>query len=174
VDLPSVQEAKKKRLQKLLHHLPGYVTFVSIDFDRESLETAFAGTAFDRSSPAVFVWEGVTQYLTEEAVRQTLAFVGASASGSVLVFTYVLRSMIERHSDLPGAERLMDMVAKRGAPWLFGLEPSGVASYLASFQLKPIADFGNAEYQVNYLKPLGRNLVVSECERAVHAIVTHS
>lgn len=172
VDLPSVQEIKKKRLQKLFHRLPDHVTFVPIDFDHESLETAFTGTAFDRSSPAVFVWEGVTQYLTEEAVRQTFAFVGASAPGSVLVFTYVLRSVIERHSDLPGAEKLMDTVAKRGAPWLFGLEPSGVASYLAPFHLSLVADFGNAEYQENYLKPLGRNLVVSECERAVRSTVT--
>lgn len=174
VDLPSVQEVKKKRLHKLFHRLPGHVTFVPIDFDRESLETAFAGTAFDRSSQAVFVWEGVTQYLTEEAVRRTLAFIEASSPGSELFFTYVLRSVIERRSDLPGAEKLMNMVAKRGAPWLFGLEPSGVASYLAPFHLKLVADFGNAEYQVNYLKPLERHLVVSECERAVHATVTRS
>jgi len=172
VDLPSVQEDKKKKLQKRFGRLPGYVTFLPIDFDKESLEAVFSGTAFDPSKPSVFVWEGVTQYLTEEAVCQTLAFVGTSASGSILVFTYVLQSIIERHSDIPGANKLLDVVAKRGSPWLFGLEPSCVASYLSPFHLNLIADVGNAEYQASYLKPLGRKLVVSECERTVQATVT--
>ena len=174
VDLPSVQESKKKRLRKHFGRLPDQVIFVPIDFDQENLETALAGTTFDRSSPAVFVWEGVTQYLTEEAVRRTLAFVGTSAPGSILVFTYVLKSIIERRSDLPGATKLMETVAKRGGAWLFGLEPSEVASYLAPFHLTLNADVGNAEYQASYLKSLKRNLVVSECERVAQATVTRS
>ncbi len=171
VDLPSVQEDKKKRLQKHFGRLPEQVTFVPIDFDTQSLEAVFIGTAFDPSRPVLFVWEGVTQYLSEEAVRRTLAFVGTSAPGSILVFTYVLKSIIERRSDIPGAEKLMDVVAKRGAPWLFGLEPSNVASSLKPFHLHLIEDVGNVDYQVRYLKPLGRNLVVFEGERIVQATV---
>jgi O-methyltransferase involved in polyketide biosynthesis len=82
-----------------------------------------------------------------------------------------LQSIIERRSDLPGAAKLMDVVAKRGAPWLFGLEPSGVPSFLKPFHLRLIADVGNAEYQASYLKPLGRNLVVFEGERSVQTTV---
>ncbi len=171
VDLPSVQEDKKKRLQKLFGRLPEQVTFVPIDFDTQSLEAVLTRTAFNLSRPTVFVWEGVTQYLSQEAVRRTLAFVGTSAPGSILVFTYVLKSIIERRSDIPGAEKLMDVVAKRGAPWLFGLEPSSVPSFLQPFHLHLIADVGNAEYQTRYLKPLGRNLVVSEAERIIQATV---
>jgi methyltransferase (TIGR00027 family) len=171
VDLPSVQEDKKKKLQKHFGRLPEHVTFIPIDFDSQSLEAVLTGTAFDLSRPVVFVWEGVTQYLSEEAVRRTLAFVGKSAPGSILVFTYVLQSIIERRSDLPGADKLMDVVAKQNAPWLFGLEPSSVSSFLKPFHLHLIADVGNADYQARYLKPLGRNLVVSECERIVQATV---
>ena len=171
VDLPAVQEAKTKRLHKHVGRLPGTVTFVPIDFDNESLEAVFTGTAFDPSTPSIFVWEGVTQYLSEEAVRRTLTFVGNTAPGSILVFTYVLQSIIERHSDLPGAQKLMDVMAKRGSPWIFGLEPSRVTSYLAPFHLNLTADVGNAEYQARYLGPLGRKLVVSECERIAQATV---
>ena len=63
VDLPAVQEVKKKRLHKHVGQLPETVKFVPIDFDNESLEAVFAGTAFDPSTPSLFVWEGVTQYL---------------------------------------------------------------------------------------------------------------
>ncbi len=174
VDLPSVQEDKKKKLQNHFGRLPGYVTFVPIDFDTQSLEAVFTGTAFDLSKPAVFVWEGVTQYLAEEAVRRTLAFVGTSAPGSMLVFTYVLKSVIERRSDILGADKMMDFMVKNRAPWLFGLEPSSVASFLEPFHLRLIEDVGNADYQVRYLKPLGRKLIVSECERIVHATVIRS
>ena len=170
-DLPSVQEAKKKRLQKHFGRLPEYVTFIPIDFDTQSLKSALTGTAFDLSRPVVYIWEGVTQYLSEEAVRQTLTFIGTSAPGSMLLFTYVLKSVIERRSNLPGADKLMDTVAKQNAPWRFGLEPSEVAGFLKPFHLNLLEDVGNADYQTRYLKPLGRNLVVTEAERIARADV---
>lgn len=171
VDLPAVQEAKKQRLRKRLGRLPQQVTFLPIDFDTQSLETVFSGTSFDPARPAIFVWEGVTQYLSEEAVRKTLAFVGRSAPGSILVFTYVLKSFMQRRSDIPGAEKMMEMVARRGALWLFGLEPSNIGSSLSPFGLRLLADVGNAEYQARYFKPLGRTLIVSEIERIAQATV---
>ncbi len=171
VDLPAVQETKKKRLQKYLGLLPDQVTFLPIDFDTQSIDAVFNGTTFEPARATVFVWEGVTQYISEEAVRKTLAFVGRSAPGSVLVFTYVLKSVIERRSEIAGANKLMDMVAKNNAPWLFGLEPAAVAPFLEPFHLHLVADVGNAEYQAKYLKPLGRNLVVSEIERVAQAAV---
>jgi methyltransferase (TIGR00027 family) len=174
VDLPAVQEGKKKKLQKRFGRLPAHVTFIPIDFDKESLQDVFTGTPFDPVSPAIFIWEGVTQYLTEEAVRHTLAFIGAAAPGSVLVFTYVLKSFIERRSGVAGEDRMMDMVARRGSPWLFGLDSSGVASFLEPFHLHLTADVGNADHQANYFKPMGRELVVSEIERIVQATVIRS
>jgi methyltransferase (TIGR00027 family) len=180
VDLPSVQEDKKKRLEKHFGRLPEHVTFVPIetfvpiDFDTQSLEDVLLRTAFDPSSPAVFVWEGVTQYIPEEAVRRTLAFVGKSAPGSTLIFTYVLKSVIERRSNIPGADKMMDTAAKNDYPWIFGLEPSNVPFFLKSFHLNPMADLGNADYQARYLKPLGRTLGVFEGERIVQATVIRS
>ncbi len=173
IDLPSVQENKKKKLQKHFGRLPENITFIPIDFDKQSLGAVLTGTAFDPFSPVIFVWEGVTQYISEEAVHRTLAFVGKSAPGSVLVFTYVLKSIIERRSDIPGADKMMDFAAKNNYPWLFGLEPSNVPSFLKQFHLYLIADVGNKDYQEIYLKPLGRNLVVTEGERTVQAAVIH-
>jgi methyltransferase (TIGR00027 family) len=171
VDLPGVQNNKKKKLQKNLGHLPENVTFIPFDFDTQILEAIFAGTAFDPSEIAVFIWEGVTQYLSEEAVRRTLSFVGKSAAGSIIVFTYILKSIIERRSDIPDANKMMDAVAKY-APWIFGLDPSSIPSFIEPYHLTVTADVGNADYQETYLKPLKRNLTVSEGERIVQAVVT--
>lgn len=171
VDLHSVQEDKKKKIRNTLGKLPDHVTFIPIDFDTQSLEQVFAGSSFNPSERVIFVWEGVTQYITEEAVRQTLAFVGKSAPGSLIVFTYVLKSIIERRSNIPGADRLMDQVEKQ-APWIFGLEPALITDFLKPFHLSVTADVGNTYYQEKYLKPINRNLVVSEGERIVQATVT--
>lgn len=172
VDLPSVQNEKKKQIQKHFGQLPKNVSFVPIDFDTQALEAVFAGSAFDPSQPAVFIWEGVTQYISAEAVLKTLAFIGQSAPGSLLIFTYVLKSVIERRSSIDGADKIMDRVSKGNAPWVFGLEPADVPAFLQPFHLKLITDVGSADYQAKYLKPLGRDLVVSEMERVVQAVIT--
>jgi methyltransferase (TIGR00027 family) len=171
VDLPTVQNDKKRKLEKYLGRLPDHVSFIPIDFDTQTLDTVFSGTAFNPAKPAIFVWEGVTQYISEEAVRQTLAFVGKSAPGSIIVFTYVLKSVIERRSDIPCVEHLMDTVAKQ-SPWVFGLEPSGIPDFLKPYHLSLIADAGSADYQEKYLKPVERDLVVFEGERIVQATVS--
>lgn len=170
VDLPAVQEDKKKKLQKHLGHLPDHVTFISIDFDTQTLEAAFSGSTVNPGKSAIFVWEGVTQYISEGAVRQTLASVGKSAPGGIIVFTYVLKSIIERRSDIPDADHMMDVVAKQ-SPWVFGLEPSEISDFLKPYHLSLSADVGNADYQEKYLKPMERDLVVFEGERIIQATV---
>ncbi len=171
LDLPTMQDDKKKKLQKYLGRLPDRVSFIPIDFDTQTVEAVFSGTAFNPAKPALFIWEGVTQYISEEAVRQTLAFVGKSAPGSIIVFTYILKSIIERRPDIPGADHLMDVVAKQ-SPWVFGLEPSGIPDFLKPYHLCLIADVGKVDYQEKYLKPVKRNLVVFEGERIVQATVS--
>ncbi len=169
-DLPAIQEDKKKKLQKYLGLLPRHVTFIPIDFDTQALEAVISGTAFNLRKPAIFVWEGVTQYISEESVRQTLAFLGKSARGSTVLFTYVLKSIIERRSTIPDANHMMDVVAKQ-SPWIFGIEPSGIQDFLKPYHLALVADVGNSDYQEKYLKPIQRNLVVFEGERITQASV---
>jgi methyltransferase (TIGR00027 family) len=173
VDLALVQDEKKARLQKLLGRLPENVVFIPIDFDTQALDEALSGSTFDPSKPAIFIWEGVTQYLTEGAVRQTLSSVGRSAPGSILVFTYVLKSIIERRSDIQGADEMLDTVARQ-SPWIFGLETAGVSEYLQAFALTLISDQGQREYQEKYLQPLQRHVDIFPGERTVQAVVTGS
>ncbi|WP_324715348.1 SAM-dependent methyltransferase [Carboxydochorda subterranea] len=65
LDLPALQVRKQARLRNCLRSLPDNVRFVPVDFDVDDLGTILAKAGFDRSRPAVFVWEGVTQYITE-------------------------------------------------------------------------------------------------------------
>lgn len=163
VDLPAVQASKRARLRDT----PANVSFVPIDFASQRLEDVLD---LDRSRPALFIWEGVTQYLDEDAVKRTLAFVGGAAPGTVLIFTYALRAILEGRSDVPGAARIMAQVAKSSAPWRFGPQPPEVAALLAPFHLQAAADVGGADLRARYLAH--RRLEVSPAERIVEAVRT--
>jgi len=88
VDHPATQGSKRQRAGELPPPT-GIVTFVSIDFERDSLDTVLDRAGHDRSSPTCWIWEGVVMYLTREAMRGTLAGIaGRSAPGSTLILNY--------------------------------------------------------------------------------------
>ncbi len=74
VDHPATQARKLSRLQEVLGALPAHVTYVSVDFNEETLDSLLS-CGFDPSLKTLFLWEGVTQYLRAEAVDATLAWV---------------------------------------------------------------------------------------------------
>jgi len=88
VDRLATQRDKRARVAKLPAAV-GLVSFVAIDFEHESLATVLERAGHDSSSPTCWIWEGVTMYLTREAMRSTLADVGRrSARGSTIIVNY--------------------------------------------------------------------------------------
>ena len=88
VDHPATQGDKRTHLAEL-PPAAGIVSFVSIDFERESLGAVLDRAGHDRSSPTCWIWEGVVMYLTRDAMRATLAGIAdRSASGSTLIVNY--------------------------------------------------------------------------------------
>jgi methyltransferase (TIGR00027 family) len=87
VDLPENIHYKKKKLETIYGMVPSNVSLVLIDFEVQNLENVLkqAGHSFDQRS--FFVWEGVTQYLTEAAMRGTFQFLAKAKPGSRLVLT---------------------------------------------------------------------------------------
>jgi len=88
VDRSATQEDKRARVAQLPPPL-GVVSFVSIDFERESLESVLESAGHDRSLPTCWIWEGVVMYLTRDAMLATLAAIaGRSATSSTLIVNY--------------------------------------------------------------------------------------
>ena len=88
VDHPATQDDKRAHLAELPPPA-GMVSFVSIDFERESLGTVLDRAGHDSSSPTCWIWEGVVMYLTRKAMRATLAGIASrSAPGSTLIVNY--------------------------------------------------------------------------------------
>ena len=166
IDLGEVQEMKRRRLGRMLARIPPHVSFIPLDLTRDSPEQALAASGFMRDKPALFVMEGVIQYLPAEAVSRIFTGVGRSAPGSQLVFTYILREVTEGRSGIPGARSL-----KARLPLVFGLDPGEVRAYLDRFHIDLVEDVGAEEYQERYLEPAGRDLAVTRAERCVRAMV---
>ncbi|HEX2442758.1 MAG TPA: SAM-dependent methyltransferase [Vicinamibacterales bacterium] len=127
VDFPPTQEYKKKRVREILGSLPSHVTYVPIDFTKEDLATVLARAGYDRAVKTIFVWEGVTFYLPEEAVDATLRFVASNAApGSRIVFDYFLASGLKTPtSALKDTMKRLEAVRE---PLIFGLpdeDPEG-------------------------------------------------
>lgn len=88
VDHPATQGDKRAHLAELPRPNDA-VTFVAIDFERESLDAVLDRAGHDRRLPTCWIWEGVVMYLTRDAMRATLAAVaGLSAPGSTLIVNY--------------------------------------------------------------------------------------
>ena len=124
------------------------------------------------SSKTLFVWEGVTQYISKEAIDNTLKYVAQASTHSRIVFTYVLKSFIDGSYIPDGLNGLYKLTLNKKKPlWFCGFEPAEMPEYLSKHSLYLIEDVGHEEYLERYMKPKGRDLTVMEIERAVLAEV---
>lgn len=171
VDEPGIQEEKKKKLFKIDKALPSHVTFVPMDFSTQSLEDELQVAGFSNEVQTLFIWEGVTQYLSREAVENTLKFMGASLKGSRVVSTYVLQGFLDDPSSFSSLTGIMNTMRKQGIKWVSGFYPEKISEDLARFNLKLIEDLGAREHLDRYIRPAGRNLQVWDIERCVLAEV---
>jgi methyltransferase (TIGR00027 family) len=175
IDLPGSIAMKQKRLGKVLGRLPKFVTYTGLDFDHQSLGAALREAGFRPDRTTLFIWEGVTQYLTAEAVDDTLRTVASSAAqGSAIVFTYVRRGLIDGSERPEWFQPLLSIASRLGSPMVFGLKPDDLEPYLVERGFELCEDVGAADYQRRYLQPLGRQLNVFDGERAAYAAVQTS
>ena len=150
VDHPSTSEDKARRTRAALGGISDDVHFVRIDFDRENLERALQEAGYQRGVPTVFVWEGVSNYLSADAVDVTLSFCGMAAGGSVLVFTYVDQAVLSHPEMFYGSRRIMKLLNSVDERWTYGMDPRAVKGHLQRYGLEVEEDLSATEYRFRY------------------------
>ncbi|KMV22458.1 SAM-dependent methyltransferase [Mycobacterium heckeshornense] len=168
VDLAVNIARKSAAVRRVLGALPRSVRLVAVDFERDDVLTALAEYGYLTDYRVFFIWEGVTQYLTEHAVRATLDGLRPVAAGSRLVFTYVRRDFIEGRN-LYGTPKLYRRTRQRRQLWHFGLQPEDVAGFLAGYSWRLIEQVGPEQLVHRYVQPTGRNLTASQIEWSAYA-----
>lgn len=96
VDLPGTQQLKRKLFYQCGVDTSG-VTFVSANFLMDDWLDNLVSAGFDPTKPTFFLWEGVTYYLSREAMEKTFRTIATSAPGSVVVFDYATDAVIEMY-----------------------------------------------------------------------------
>lgn len=122
VDAPATQQHKRARVAELEGYPADAATYVACDFEHQDFLEQLQAAGFDAGRPALFLWEGVTYYLSEPAVRATLRRLasGGHAETTVL-FDYVHRNMAQGQVRDPSDQQTHRMVADLGEPFRFGI-----------------------------------------------------
>ena len=168
VDLPVNIERKKAVVRRVLGDAPASVRLVPVDFERDDLTAELAKAGHRADDRTFFVAEGVTQYLSLDAVRATFEFLQRAAPASRLVFTYVRRDFIDG-TNLYGARSAYRRFREKQQLWLFGLDTDEIGGFVAQYGWRLIEQAGPDYFLHHYVEPSGRNLTASQLEWTAYA-----
>lgn len=168
VDLPETIAAKAAALRRVYGEIPPQIRLVATDLERDDIAGGLAAAGYIPGRKVFFIMEGVTQYISEAAVRRLLEETSGVDPGSGLAFTYIRQDFIEGR-ELWGLETLYHLTRERRTTWKFGLEPDAVSEFIAPFGWRKVGQLGSAEYLERYVRPAGRDMPVMAVEQLVFA-----
>jgi methyltransferase (TIGR00027 family) len=168
VDMPEVLALRTQ------HLLDGQSTTASaiavpIDFEHQDLSEALRAQGYTSAGRTLFLWEGVTYYLPEDAVRAVLSLVASqSGPGSSILFDYVTRRFVDGDHSSYGARRLANGWRRLGNVNRFGVDD--IAAFSRPLGLAVRSDIDASELERRYLSSLpGPRVRAWGCMRIAHA-----
>jgi methyltransferase (TIGR00027 family) len=149
VDHPDTQRGKREAIR---FHTPlaREIRYAPIDFAKDTLDDALARAGHDATQRTTFVWEGVTMYLTSDAIDATLSSIARhAAKGSVLAATY--------HDPAMGWESLPLTLFVRavGEPFVTRMTPANVRARVERVGFVVESDEGSDDWSERYLHERG-------------------
>lgn len=151
VDHPATQQVKMKKVRAVLGKLPGHVTYVGVDFNRETLEERLLDSGYGEHEKTLFIWEGVVMYLSEQAVDGTLKFIhDHSGAGSQVVFDYIYTAVLDgsvRHGEVSRMRRVRRF---SGEGLTFSIPEGKVKVYLEQRGFTNVIDVNSEELHARY------------------------
>lgn len=95
LDRPETQRHKLRYLRKAGLDI-SKVKFIGVDFCTENWFIKLQQAGYDRSKKTIFLWEGVTLYLSEDAIRKTMRDIsGNSAPGSSVIADFYSSAFVQ-------------------------------------------------------------------------------
>lgn len=120
IDYATTQEYKKRRVDEALGGAPANVVYAPIDFTRERLGDVLRGAGFSRDRTSYFICEGVSMYVPEAGMKDTLRGIAEeSRPGSTLLLEYLNRAGLEAATYRPTG--MIKNAADWGEPFVFGV-----------------------------------------------------
>lgn len=168
VDHPATQAWKQELLHSAGLPQPACLINVPVDFECRSAGEELRSAGWNPALPTFFSWLGVVPYLTLEAFRSTIVFIGHQPTGSGVVFDYSQPRSALPHLEQLAFDSLSARVALAGENFKLFFTPAQLASELAAFQ--GMEDLGAAELNARYFAERQDDLRLrGEAPRIVHA-----
>ena len=184
VDQPEVSDNK---LAKLPEELPNSenVTYVNIDFSYQSLTEQLIGVGFDQKKSTIFTLEGVSQYITKEAVSSTIKELASLTkdTNSIFFMSYV-DELLDKHPEAcfgkgyPNPEKKANLIkslsAKVGEPWISFYTLEEIESLLLQNGYSIEENLTLEDLNSLYFGPVGRTLSENQILKLEHFLVATS
>jgi methyltransferase (TIGR00027 family) len=184
VDQPEVLDNKLAKLPKELLN-SGNVTYVNIDFSYQSLTEQLIGAGFDQKKSTIFTLEGVSQYITKEAVSSTIQELAllTKDTDSIFFMSYV-NDLLDKNPEAcfgegypnpaKKASLIKGLSAKVGEPWISFYNGAEIEDLLSQngFSLKENVTL--KDLNSLYFSPVGRTLNENQIFNLEHFIVAES
>ena len=184
VDQPEVQEIK---ISKLPDEIPNAenITYVSVDFNHQSLKNQLLNSGFDKSKSTIYTLEGVSQYITREALNSTLSELALLTPNSNATFfmSYVNRLLREDPKACFGigyskperaAKFITNGAAKVGEPWISLYSSKEIEDLLSQNSFTLIENKTLADLNSKYFTPVGRTIPENHIFKIEHFVVAKS
>ena len=184
VDQPEVLDRKFSKLSKELPNSEN-VTYVNIDFSYQSLTEQLIAAGFDQSKSTIFTLEGVSQYITKEAVSSTIKELASLTKGtnSTFFMSYV-DDLLDKDPEAcfgkgyPKAAKrarlITNLSAKAGEPWISFYNTEEIESLLSQNGYSINQNVTLEDLNSLYFGPVGRTLPENQIFKLEHFVVAKS
>ena len=184
VDQPEVSDNNLAKLPKELPNSDN-VTYVNIDFSYQSLTEQLIGAGFDQKKSTIFTLEGVSQYITKEAVSSTIKELASLTrdTNSIFFMSYVDELLDKNPEACFGegypnpakkASLIKGLSAKVGEPWISFYNGAEIEDLLSQNGYS-IEENVTLEYLNSlYFSPVGRTLNENQIFKLEHFVVAES
>lgn len=171
VDHPLTQDWKRTRLTAANIDVPSNLTFVPIDFEKMSLADGLKASSFAPDALTFCSCLGVTQYLTADAIDDTLRFILSLPTSSEIVFSFVVPQEALSGIEADLAALSARRAAEFGEPWLTRLRPDQFAAKLRALGFTQIAHLTPDETRKRYFSNRSDGLRERMGEQLMRAVV---
>ena len=184
VDQAEVQARKRSKLPENITNAAN-VTYVTVDFTHQSLAEQLTAAGFDKSKPTIFTLEGVSQYITKEAVSSTIEELATLIqTTSATFFISYVDELLNKDPEAcfgtgyPNAARRAETIkilsAKVGEPWISFYTAKEIASLLSRNGFSVAENVTVEDLNSLYFTPVGRTLPENQIFKLEHFVVAKS
>lgn len=171
IDHPASQQWKQQRLRELGLDQPSNLSFLPVDFERQTLLEGLRDGGYPLGKPAFISWLGVTQYLTKETALGTLKQVAALGAGTELSLTFIVPQALWIGEDYRMFPIATASAAASGEPWISFFEPGELTSRLRDLGFTHVAHFSPDDANALYFAGRSDGLHATSGEHIARAEV---